>query len=107
MVNCRLFLPEQWTNDEERCLKAGIPKSVIVFKTKPQLAIEMITELEATGIQYRWVGADSLYGRNYEFREALEALGKKFVVDIQENHPIYMEAPHLYIPKKQTSLKKH
>jgi SRSO17 transposase len=103
LVNCRLFLPEQWTNDEERCLNAGIPKSDIVFKTKPQLAIEMIEELEAAGIQYRWVGADSLYGRNYEFRNALQALGKKFVVDIQEDHHIYMQPPNLYIPERKTN----
>ena len=102
LVRSKLFLPEEWIADEKRCLQAGIPKSEILFKTKPQLAIEMIKELDGEGISYGWMGADALYGRNYEFRDALHKIGKKYVVDIQRDHCIYLERPHIYIPKSKT-----
>lgn len=62
----------------------------------------MIKELDGEGISYGWIGADALYGRNYEFRDALHKIGKKYVVDIQRDHCIYLERPHIYIPKSKT-----
>jgi SRSO17 transposase len=100
LIRTRLFIPEVWINDEARCLKAGIPKKDIVFKTKPQLAIEMIKELKDEGVQYGWVGADALYGRNFDFRDAIADMGLKYVVDIQKDHPIYVEEPNLFVPQK-------
>lgn len=107
LVRTRLFIPEAWIKDEQRCLNAGIPKKDIVFKTKPQLAIEMIKELDEEGIEYGWVGADALYGRNFEFREALDSLGKKYVVDIQKDHPIYIDSPNIFIPAKSKNKGRH
>ena len=40
LIDRRLFLPENWTQDRARCQSAGIPDSV-VFRTKPELATEM------------------------------------------------------------------
>jgi SRSO17 transposase len=100
LIRTRLFIPEVWIIDEARCLRAGIPKKDIVFKTKPQLAIEMIKELKDEGVEYGWVGADALYGRNFDFRDSIADMGLKYVVDIQKDHPIYLEEPHLYIPQK-------
>src|SRR5262245_26557679 len=37
-IDTRLYLPKEWTDDAERCDKAGIPQSERVFKTKNQLA---------------------------------------------------------------------
>src|SRR6266446_10000011 len=33
-IDTRLYLPKEWTDDAERCNKAGIPESERVFKTK-------------------------------------------------------------------------
>ena len=63
----------------------------------------MIKELDDHAIEYGWVGADSLYGKNYEFRDSSEKLGKKFVVDIPEDHHVYLECPDLYLPEKKSS----
>src|SRR5690348_11238457 len=40
-IDTRLYLPKEWTDDVERCNKAGIPESERVFKTKNQLALEI------------------------------------------------------------------
>src|SRR5512143_1256985 len=39
MLSLRLFLPESWTNDEARMIKAGVPEPFRGFRTKPELAI--------------------------------------------------------------------
>ena len=33
-IDFRLYLPQSWTNDKERCLAAGVPGEKIVFKRK-------------------------------------------------------------------------
>ena len=44
IINERLFLPEKWTDAPARCQAAGIPQAFIRFKTKPELALEMIKQ---------------------------------------------------------------
>src|ERR1039457_4830995 len=61
LLDRRLFLPEEWANDAEPPEEAGVPEDV-VFRTKPELALEMVREAEARGVPFRWVGGDSLYG---------------------------------------------
>ena len=44
IIKSKLFLPDEWINDADRCAKAGTPKDAIVKKTKIQLAIELIAQ---------------------------------------------------------------
>src|SRR5262249_50776125 len=57
----RLCLPEQWAGDRDRRDEAGVPPGVI-FRTKPELALEMVAGAVAEGVPFRWVGGDSVYG---------------------------------------------
>ena len=41
LLDRELYLPEEWTNDRERCRQAGIPDDR-GFATKPQLAQQML-----------------------------------------------------------------
>ncbi len=45
----RLYLPEVWANDPERRKKAKVPDDV-VFKTKPQIALEQLKTEHAAGV---------------------------------------------------------
>ena len=81
IIKGKLFLPEEWINDTDRCAKAGIPKDVIVKKTKIELGIELIAEARKSGVEFGWVNADGLYGNSYEFGKAIEQMGEHFVVD--------------------------
>ena len=49
LLNHRLYLPADWINDPARCDAAGIPKENQVFKTKAELAYDMIGEAQKIG----------------------------------------------------------
>jgi SRSO17 transposase len=102
LLNERLFLPSCWTGDEDRCEKAGIPKDLIAYKTKPELALEMVDTAIAEGISFDWVGGDGLYGHNYELCSALENRNVLFVLDVHKDQRIYEEEPPISIPPKKT-----
>jgi len=73
----RLFKPR-------RRLKPGD-----VYKSKPQLAVELIEELAAQGLHFSVVLADSLYGESDDFTSALHRLGLQFVVAIRSHHVVW------------------
>jgi SRSO17 transposase len=60
-----------------------------VYKSKPQLAVELIQELAAKGLHFSAVLADSLYGESYDFISALHRLGLPYVVAIRSNHIVW------------------
>jgi SRSO17 transposase len=39
LIDEALFLPQEWVQDKERSMKAGIPEKEILYKTKPALAL--------------------------------------------------------------------
>jgi SRSO17 transposase len=45
----RLYLPEDWAKDSARRRKAAVPED-IVFKTKPQIALDQIRAAQAEGV---------------------------------------------------------
>jgi SRSO17 transposase len=62
MVGLRLFLPESWTDDPERMARARVPKDRQIALTKPEIAIEEIDRVIASGARFGCVLADSGYG---------------------------------------------
>ncbi len=40
LVGAKLYLPHEWTTDQKRCEKAGIPKEERKYRTKPELGLE-------------------------------------------------------------------
>ncbi|MFN9861802.1 MAG: transposase [Bacteroidota bacterium] len=53
IINARLFLPDEWVNDVDRCAKAGIPKEAIVKKTKIELGIASYSYRRKTTKHYK------------------------------------------------------
>ncbi|MGW2892830.1 IS701 family transposase [Streptomyces griseoruber] len=62
-IDRRLYLPEEWTADRERCREAGVPDEA-AFATKPELAIAMLEQALAACGPFTWVLADTGYGRD-------------------------------------------
>ncbi len=93
MIDRRLYLPkEEWAEDMARREEAGVPDSV-VFRTKPELAVEMLSEACGAGIPFRWVGGDSVYGDSPTFVAAARQLGKWYVLDTASDTHVWTEEP--------------
>jgi len=81
-LNWRLFMPEEWDDDEQRRKACRVPEEV-THRPKWQLALEMIDELTAWGVQPRPVLADAAYGDVTNFRTGLEDRGLQYVLDVK------------------------
>ncbi len=62
------------------------------YKTKPQIAVEIIQELKKWGFKIKLVLADSLYGESGDVIRVLEELKLEFIVAIRSNHSVLMPA---------------
>ena len=80
-VAYRLYLPEEWAKDAARREKAGVPPD-IVFKTKPQIALEQIRWACEAGLPRGVVLMDAAYGYDSELRTQLKALAVTYVAGI-------------------------
>ena len=67
------------------------------YRTKPELALEMIEQM-GNQIRYDWVGGDSIYGNSSTLRKGLSRLGRLFVMDVGENQEIFLTDPQPYVP---------
>jgi SRSO17 transposase len=88
-----LYLPETWINDPIRRNAAGVPEE-ITFKTKTELALDLIDEARGWGLQDRLVLADSGYGDSYEFRKGLRSRTLEYVVQVSGELTAWTEDPH-------------
>ena len=52
LVDARLYLPQEWTSDKSCCKSGGIPTTEIKYKTKLELALEMITYQKQGGTRF-------------------------------------------------------
>jgi len=95
----RLFLPEDWAHDRARRQEAGVP-SEVVFRTKPELALEMLIVAVNEGVPFRWVGGDSVYGDSPTFVHGVRQLGKWYVLDTGCDTRVWTEPPQI-IPAAQ------
>lgn len=94
LIDRRLFLPEEWASDQPRREKAGVPKGVI-FRTKPELALEMVADAVAAGLPLRWVTGDSVYGVSPTFCQGVRALGKWYVLDTSSDARVWTTEPEV------------
>ena len=93
LVDTRLYLPKEWTDDPERCRDAGVPEEEIVFRTKEALAVEMIQHARKLGLQFGWVGADAGYGKSPALFYRLGDLGETFYINVPADFSVYLTDP--------------
>ncbi|EKU96225.1 transposase family protein [Leptolyngbya sp. PCC 7375] len=82
-----LYLPESWTQDPDRCRRAGVPDD-IEFATKPALAQQMVARTTDLGMCFAWITGDAVYGNNPGLRQALEAQVQAYVLGIACNESV-------------------
>jgi SRSO17 transposase len=100
LVHGRLYLPQTWVDDKDRCNKVGIPKIEQVYRTKPELTIEILKTLPFK-VVYDWVGGDCIYGNSITLRQYLYSKKQAFILDVGEELGVYLTKPQLYVPAKK------
>jgi len=90
----RLFLPDIWTSDRARCDAAGVPPGVI-FRTKPELAAEMLENAARSGMPFQWVAGDALYGSSPTFVRTVRALNKWYTLDVSSEAHVWTSEPQM------------
>lgn len=99
IINERIFLPKSWTNDIERCEEAKIPKEFRTYKTKPELALDMIKQDLMRGVSFDWIGGDGLYGHNTKLCDGLDELRLFFVMDVHKDEKVFLQEPSFKVPE--------
>jgi SRSO17 transposase len=87
-IDFELYLPKAWTDDPARREEARIPADLL-FKTKPDLALDMLHRAVEDGVARGVVLADSAYGGSSEFRDALRWMGLDYAVGIESGEKVW------------------
>lgn len=83
-VTARLYLPEQWTEDQERRAKAHVPAE-ISFQTKGGIGLDLLDRGRECGLEPEVVMADAGYGDQPTFVDGLEERGVPYVVGVSSD----------------------
>jgi SRSO17 transposase len=84
LVDTRLYLPKEWTKETARLDKAGVPKTSRAYRTRHQVALEMLADHGAS-LPHRWIAGDDEMGRPSWFRRRLAALGERYLLAVPSN----------------------
>jgi len=83
LVDTRLYLPREWTQDKGRMKKAGVPKET-KYRTRHELALELLDQ-HGGKLPHRWITGDDEMGRPYWFRRDLQQRGEQYLLAVPSN----------------------
>ena len=104
LLDCSLYLPEAWFDEahDDRRQKCDIPEET-TFRTKPQLALDMIAQIQSHHeLPFRWVGCDSAFGCDANFRASLPE-STYFFAGVRSNQHVYLVRPEWSIPERTSN----
>jgi SRSO17 transposase len=101
-IALRLFLPEGWTQDPERCRQAGVPDNRMAARTKPVMALEELDRVCTLGVRFGCVVADAGYGDSAAFRRGLSDRDRLWAVGIPWTQTVYTTAVEITWPVAKT-----
>lgn len=81
LLDGELYLPESWTQDPQRCRAARIPEGM-TFRTKTQIAIELVDRVTTHGVEFGWFSFDEGYGGKPPFLSEMIARGHRYVGEV-------------------------
>ncbi|HEX2252194.1 MAG TPA: IS701 family transposase, partial [Thermoanaerobaculia bacterium] len=101
-VGLRLFLPEEWVKDPDRCATAGVPEEHRRALARTEIALGEIDRVIAAGACFGRVLADAGYGGSAAFRRGLSARGLTWAVGILKVQNVYPPTVELRWPTAAT-----
>jgi SRSO17 transposase len=93
----RLYVPKEWLEDAERAEEVKLPPGT-VYRSKTELALEAIDQALAWELPPLPVLADSAYGNDFSFRQALRERHLQYAVQVEPMTVVWTEDPNLPVP---------
>jgi SRSO17 transposase len=87
-IGMRIYLPEEWTSDRERCAEVGVPDDV-GFKRKWEIALALIDAALSWRVRKHVVLGDAGYGDCVEFRQELTKRGLTYLLAVQSSQVVW------------------
>jgi SRSO17 transposase len=81
LIGARQWIPAQDIADPVKSLVTGLPPG-LRFRTKGQLAVDVLTDTYADGLSFDFACGDEVYGSCTELREFLEDRGQGYVLRV-------------------------
>ncbi len=98
LVDKALYLPKAWTDDRQRCREAGVPEDV-GYQSKAELGLGLLRRARQAGhLQAEWVTGDAGYGEVPSLRDALDAEGWRYVLEVPSTTPVFTQPVQVAIP---------
>lgn len=104
LIGRALYLPADWTADEERRELAGVPDEV-TFKTKPQLADDLLQHAHDQGARACFVAGDEVYGGR-DLRAGIRERGTGYVLAVRSNYTVTLPSGRRLTVKNAAKLVK-
>lgn len=104
LLDRRLYLPQEWfeVSSQERWQRCEIPEGT-TFRTKLELAWEMIEKLQAQGaVRFSWVLCDDAFGCSHAFLGHLERRGLRYLADVPISTLVWPKRPVTEVPPAKT-----
>jgi len=96
LLDAQLYLPPAWATDPQRCRAAGVPEDVVAqgYQSQAALGLALLRRARAVGaLSGRWVTADAGFGVLPTFRDALDAEGWRYVVEVASTTRVFTAPP--------------
>jgi SRSO17 transposase len=84
LAGARQWIPAEDIRDPVRSLAVGLPLG-LRFRTKGELAIDVLTDAYGDGLSFDFICGDEVYGSCTALREFLEAHGQAYVLRVASN----------------------
>jgi SRSO17 transposase len=91
LAGARQWIPAEDIKDPVKSLITGLPLE-LRFRTKGQLAIDILADARADGLAFDFVCGDEVYGSCTELRGFLEARGQAYVLRVASNFILTLAA---------------
>jgi len=88
----RLYLPQAWLASPAQRAAGKIPDD-IGYRSKNQLALELVDQVLAWEVPHLPVVADSAYGNDFDFRAGLRERGLRYAVAVEPNLKVWTSDP--------------
>ncbi|MCP5227434.1 MAG: IS701 family transposase [Candidatus Accumulibacter sp.] len=103
LVDTELYLPSAWSNDAARCEAAGVPEDRRAFRTKGEIALELVRRLRRDGLRFSFVAFDGGYGHLPWLLRELDGERETFLAEVHSDQAIFLDDPAPAIPDSGSS----